>query len=113
MLLWDIIRDWFVTNIWGGFTSQGYNYGGSIGDIQYLDSDGNLVEDMLSSYGFGFPLGNIYNGADGGITTSYITLGDWLSTISTIIVLIALCFFFFLMVRWLFRLTAGLIQGRG
>lgn len=90
MTLWNIIRDWFVVNIWGGFDSA-----------QVYHSD-NIVGEVFD-------------------TTSYkvleydgdtLSLADWLSTTSTIIVLVILCIIFGLMVRWLFRLTSGLLQGR-
>ena len=106
-MLWDIIRDWFVMNIWGGTLSTegivdtffGYVSTENNGDIPIL---GNEV--YLPFNGYTDSQSDLIK---------YINFADWLSTTSTIIVLIALCFFFFLMVRWLFRLTAGLIQGRG
>lgn len=102
MLLWDIIRDWFVSTIWGGTISTGETLeGGFFGKFMVAQSNNYYFMDK-------------HNGDSWFLVGShYINFGDWASTTSTIIVMIALCFFFFLMVRWLFRLTAGLIQGRG
>ena len=107
MLLWDIIRDWFVMNIWGGTSSEAYDYYTSFGRVFIVGNGSetsNSVDLML-------PV-KLFNG-NYGSEVSYISIGDWLSTTSTIIVLIAICVGFFFLVRWLFRLTAGLIAGRG
>lgn len=107
MLLWDIIRDWFVMNIWGGSTSEAYDYYASVGRV-FIQGEGTEVSNthdiMVPVKLFSFVYGS---------EVDYISLGDWLSTTSTIIVLIAICVGFFFLVRWLFRLTAGLIAGRG
>lgn len=106
MTLWNIIRDWFVINIWGGYTSE---------DILYLNTIGKILRDDAGEedYFLGTTDDLFFKVGQHIYVTDYISIGDWLSTTSTIIVLIALCFFFFLMVRWLFRLTSGLIHGRG
>lgn len=107
MLLFDIIRDWFVMYIWGGFTSLGEPFSCSIGLLRYSD----LWEGESSNLNdVSFRISNGFN-SDGSEFLTYIGLGDWLSTTSTIIVMILLCVVFGLMVRWLFRLTAGLLRG--
>ena len=91
-MLWDIIRDWFVEHVWGGITSTNQTFGGYIGSINNgLTKSNNL---MLK------------------IGENSLSLGDWLSTTSTIIVLVLMCAFLFLVVRYLFRLTSGLTRGR-
>lgn len=105
--LWNIIRDWFVVNIFGGWTSSEVSYRFPIGHT-YSADNGFIMLDTAYTY---LPI-KLYSD-DWETFIDNISIGDWLSTMSTIIVLIALCFFFFLMVRWLFRLTSGLIQGRG
>ena len=91
-MLWDIIRDWFVEYVWGGVTSNNVTFGGYIGTINNNLSKSNNL--MLK------------------IGENSLSLGDWLSTTSTIIVLVLMCAFLFLVVRYLFRLTSGLIRGR-
>lgn len=108
MLLFDIIRDWFVMNIWGGFTSTEESYSGFLGLV--CTEEGNT--DWLTT-AFGFLPINVYSDNNSTGQFNWISIGDWLSSISTIIVMILLCIVFGLMVRWLFRLTSGLIQGRG
>lgn len=109
MSLWDIIRNFFVQHIFGGTDTDLISWGGFIGNL-YNKNTNDGIEGY--AYDLSFKLNNSYvqyfNDAD-----LYISIGDWLSTTFTIITLIALCFFLFLVVRWLFRLTAGLIQGRG
>lgn len=41
-----------------------------------------------------------------------LELYKWLATTSTIIVLVLMVVFLFLVVRWCFRLTSGLLQGK-
>lgn len=90
-MLWDIIRDWFVQHVWGGITSSNATFGGIIG------SNNNSI---MKSNTFIFTIGDYK-----------LSMGDWLSTTSTIIVLVLMCAFLFLVVRYLFRLTSGLIRG--
>lgn len=107
-MLWDIIRDWFVMYIWGGTTSNHITSNGFLGFFYETGS--------MSSWegtGTGEVMIKIGSMVDGGNDTiyEYMCLGDWLSTTSTIIVLIAICVALFLVVRYLFRLTSGLIRG--
>lgn len=111
MLLFDIIRDWFVMYIWGGWTSTGDNYFTHWG-MGYLffdnefDSEYGLTGNDINC----LKLHDIVYGLGGDNYLTY-SISDWLSTTSTIIVMILLCVVFGLMVRWLFRLTAGLLRG--
>lgn len=41
-----------------------------------------------------------------------LTIATWLCTITTIICLVLIVVFLVLFIRWLFRLTSGLIQGK-
>lgn len=88
MALWDIIRDFFVSTIFGGTSSNGTTYNMTIGNSTNTSS---LVFDI--------------NGLN-------INIGDWLSTTSTIFILILLCIGIGLVVRWLFKLTSGLFLAR-
>lgn len=101
MPLWDFIRNWFVTNIWGGhyLTVEGY----------WMNEDKRFLV-----YG----TGNNVVASDYGVYTSDfkvlgdMCLGDWLSTTSTILVLVAVCVGLFFLTRYFFRMFAGLISGR-
>lgn len=108
MTLWNIIRDFFVQYFFGGLDSQGREFGSSMGGG--YDAQQSLTP-FDTTY-FCFKFSNIYEDNSGSQTVFY-SIGDWLSTTMTIITLIALAFFLFLVVRWLFKLTAGLFQGRG
>ena len=90
-MLWDIIRDWFVQYVWGGISSTNVTFGGHIGSINNGLTQTNNLMLKIGDYS--------------------LSLGDWLSTTSTIIVLVLMCAFLFLVVRYLFRLTSGLIRG--
>ena len=102
LVLWDIIRDWFVQFVWGGLDSTGELYTGVIGGGEWVDGIGQLpgYYEFYDTQSLTFQIGNIN-----------ISLGDWLSTTSTIIVLALMCLFFYLMIRYMFRLTSGLIRG--
>lgn len=111
-MLWDLIRDWFVQYIWGGCTSNGNFYGGFLGYLGY-DTGDVIGEDAFSTNNFTINVGGAYFSGEGDILNArYMNIGDWLSTTSTIIVLVALVIFFFFIIRYLFRLTSGLIRGR-
>lgn len=108
MTLWNIIRDFFVQYIFGGVDSNEVLYSfvcgktigfkGGVYEEEYLTGFNDL-------YAFSYTTGDGY--------TYYLGMSDWLSTTATIITLCAICVFLFFFVRWLFRLTAGLISGRG
>lgn len=121
MLIWDIIRDWFVMNIWGGCTAGGDFYSGHLGPfIQPVTNGGeaNLNDNLTTStqfikVGSGL-LPDIWDtGADLDFSGAYyMSLGDWLSTISTIIILVAVSVGLFFLVRYFFRMFSGLLSGR-
>lgn len=85
MTLWNIIRDFFIQYIFGGTASNGVPY------------NENIIAGEINTNNYAI--------------LNDITLGNWLSTTATIIVLIGICLAIWHFVRWLFRLTAGLIRG--
>lgn len=99
-MLWDIIRDWFVQYVWGGTNSVGTVFGGTFGKFMVDDGGSYYYMDKLNNDAW-FKVGS-----------HYINFGDWASTTSTIIVLILLCAFLFIVVRYMFRLCSGLFRGR-
>ena len=99
-MLWDIIRDWFVQYVWGGSTSTGEMFGGHFARFMVQNGD-NYYYMNKTAQDTWFQVGS-----------HYINFGDWASTLSTIAVLLALVVFLFFVVRYLFRLTSGLIRGR-
>lgn len=105
MLLWDIIRDWFVQYVFGGFTSVGQPYGGRLG--QFMLSGGNATS--YRCYNIYFPINMITSSNEQVIGVS---VGDWLSTTATLIVMISVCVALWFLVRYFFRMFAGLISGR-
>lgn len=111
MLIWDIIRDWFVMNIWGGLTSDLHAYAGFIGSGAYVPNIDDIERSDLMTSGFMVPIKDCFN-ADYDIYVSYISLGDWLSTTSTIIVLVAISVGLYFLTRYFFRMFAGLLSGR-
>lgn len=104
MMIWDIIRDWFVMNIWGGLASNYQSYGGFVG-LFYNSSQG--TDTGLTNDTF-VPVKVIASQS----VRDYISLGDWLSTTSTIIILIAVSVGLFYLTRYFFRMFAGLLAGR-
>ena len=106
MVLWDIIRDWFVVYVWGGYTSTGTYYGLSIGKA-YSTSGGNQWGlDLNSIKALDVSLDNRFVSING-----HYGLSDYLSTLSTLLVFGLMCFALYLIIRYMFRLTAGLIRG--
>lgn len=111
MTLWNLIRDFFVQHIFGGFSSNGDwytqnvlgfinnshvdSYAVDTGEYQFLK-----ISDMM-----------IYSGEDSVINIpQYISLGDWLSTTFTIITLVLLVIFLYIFVKWIFKLFSGLLK---
>lgn len=105
-MIWDIIRDWFVMNIWGGTTSEAYDYYAYLGRA-YIYGNGS---EITNTYDIMVPV-KLFN-SNYGADVNYISLGDWLSTTSTIIVLVAVCVGLFFLTRYFFRMFAGLLSGR-
>lgn len=98
MLLWDIIYGFFAKYIWGGY---------------YVSSNGAWLA---------FQRGGLINATDVGVPSQVgnfatslkiygdLTLADWLNTTSTIIVLIGICIFLYLVTKYLFKFVAGLFK---
>lgn len=76
-----------------------------------------IIYDFISTHIFpvGAKLGANVTTSDTSLSVAgaTLTLQEWLCSTLTIIVLCAMCFFLFLVTRWLFRLFAGLLAGRG
>lgn len=85
MSLWNLIRDWFVQYIWGGVDSFDNTYGNN--NIGYVFSSTDEITQNTNVSSFFIPLVKSYED-NMGVYVDYICLGDWLSTTSTIIVLI-------------------------
>lgn len=116
MLLWDIIRDWFVQYVFGGYTSTGYDYFGIVGKAYFATDDNPLsYSDIMSTqYGwFGVPNVWVDDAGTSHNAMAYIGMGDWLSTTATIITLVALCLFLFLAVKWVFNVFRNTLERVG
>lgn len=104
VVLWNIIRDWFVTYIFGGVTSTLEFYSGFLGSIYNGSPD--YYEDM-TNINYYVNVGGL---EDFGETTNvFLSLGDWLSSTATIITLVALCFALAFFIRWIFRVFSNAI----
>lgn len=110
-MLWDIIRDFFVTYIFGGNASSGLFYTGFFGQFFCVDSSGSQVDTLntatLDTY---VKLDNFLISDFDANTYLYICVGDWLSTTFTIITLILICYMFLRITIWLFKFGAGLFK---
>ena len=105
MSIWNIIRDWFVQYIFGGFNSNMDFYDmGVIGNLANKDGSNFFIGSIGDTY---VPVKLFNEGS--GAEICYITLGDWLSTTATLIVIIAVCFGLFMLVRYFFRMFSGLL----
>lgn len=104
-MLFTIIRDFFVQHVWGGYDSQFQPYSPFIG--QFFNQDFNLDQPGIAE--IYVPVGKNLVSSLGDEVDMYISLGDWLSTTSTIItmVVILVCIAFF--IRWLFKVVSNSI----
>lgn len=112
MLLWDIIRSWFVQYVFGGtlLDAEGnlQNFTPSAGFLSVYEGNGEWFDEYFGSIcDVQFVVGTRGDGMN-----YNINLGDWLSTTATLIVLIAVCVGLFFLVRYFFRMFAGLLSGR-
>ena len=98
MTLWNLIRDFFVENIFGGYLSNGTIISNNV------ISGTNSAVNTTSNIQFSIPTWLK------GSTEFKLSLGDWLSTSFTIITLILLVFFLYIFVKWIFRIFAGLLS---
>lgn len=119
MMLWDIIRDWFVTYVFGGFDSNLEPHSAFLGIGFDKSNQGDLIATYSDTL---FPAGvdpnsegyiaNFFDNGDG-VYLQGLTFGDWLSTTATIITLIALCLFLFLAVKWVFNVFRNTLERVG
>lgn len=104
MTLWNLIRDFFVQNIFGGWLSNNTKVNPNF--VGYIRAENSSATAGYSADTY-VHVGDILN--SNGSVVSYITLGDWLSTTFTIITLVLLVFFLYIFVKWIFKLFAGLM----
>jgi len=107
MTLWNIIRDFFVQNVFGGSLSNGSMV--NIGRVgQMFGADGMVGNAGMNN--FAVYIGEQKYSGSSILTATHINLGDWLSTTATIITLVLLTAVMYLMVKWIFRVFAGLLR---
>lgn len=96
-MLWDLIRDFFVQHVFGGYDSEGNAFSTFIGKLKDVDG----AEDLSWAESIWFTIDS--NG-------NQLALGDWLSTtataISITIIVVLCCLFIYKIVR----LIGGLIR---
>ena len=92
MFIWDLIRDFLVQYIFGGYNSQGVSYSCSVG----FDAQEG------TSFGTEYTLVPLTFQSDDGLTL-HLCIGDWLSTTTTIIIMCLIVVLFCLLVRWIFK----------
>lgn len=107
MTLWNIIRDFFVQYVFGGVTSNGQSVSGNF-FIGNLFAFINGSPDDIYGAGTDNIIFNINGFTDPNYDnlnslSVYMSLGDYLSTTATIIVLVVLAVVVALGIRWLFR----------
>lgn len=108
MTLWNLIRDFFVKNIFGGLLSDGETFvDGCFIGLGYHNQ--NLDGAPITTSSMMVNIGN-YNDFTADIPLNSLSLGDWLSTTFTIITLVLLVIFLYIFVKWIFKLFAGLLH---
>ena len=109
MTLWNLIRDFFVTNIFGGILSNGDFVEGNI--IGYAVSTDFETAEKIDTTGLYVDIGGIGAVAETDIRGNVgLFFGDWLSTTFTIITLILFVIFLYIFVKWIFKLFSGLLH---
>lgn len=107
--LWNIIRDFFVRNVFGGFDTEGVWYDTFFGLGQYFTNEGvwddstNAIGHELLVIEFPSPYENIVK----------LSISDWLSTTATIITLVGLFIAITLLIISLFKWIVRLVSLRG
>lgn len=102
-MIWDYIRDFLVQYIFGGYDSNGVGYGALLGRLDnteygeyYINTTDYLV------------LNNQFVSDGGEVTGGFsMSLGDWLSTTATIIIMCLAVFLMIMLVRWVWRLVTS------
>ena len=108
MTLWNLIRDFFVQNFFGGTLSNGEFIGhesivGTVTDTDVLLYDTATTCDSFVN------IGDLIVDNEGTAHAPFITFGDWFSTTFTIITLVLFIIFLYIFVKWIFKLFAGLL----
>lgn len=102
-MLWDLIRDFFVENVFGGVNSSGTLFNITLGRGWYVDG----ADDIIFGGDYMFQMSS---GLNGDTSFRYISLADWLSTTATAIsitIIVVLCCLF---IYKIIRLVGGLIR---
>lgn len=97
MLIWDYIRDFLVQHIFGGVDSTNHFYQCTIGNMT-SHSGSYFIGNTATTY---VPI-NLFTD-DLEETVDFISIGDWLSTTTTIIIMCLIVVLFAMLVRWVFK----------
>ena len=101
MMLWDIIRDFFVQYVFGGIDSNEHFYETMFG-FGHGFNDG--AEEIEYTNAIFVKLDNFLSTDFDGVS---VNIGDYLSTTFTIITLVIMFIVMCLLVRWCFRVMKG------
>lgn len=106
-MLWNIIRDFIVEHITGGTTSNFQFYNPSLGEF-YIMKDGYVDDVLFSGTGATYVSTNFFL-EDVGMTepVAYMSIGDWLATTITAIIMVLLVVFAVWLVRWIFKAVSS------
>lgn len=105
MMLWDLIRDFYVMYIFGGYSSDLVNYHGYLGHFYDSSSDYLLEDNYTNAVYFNF---KGYSSVEG-VYFDYYSLGDYLSTIATIITLIVILLVCFHIIKKCFNVFTRIL----
>lgn len=106
MMLWDLIRDFFVQHITGGYLSNGTFIPTILGHMSVFENNEVIDSGLFSTIDSDFvPLGS-----DGAVSF-YTNISDYLATtltiISLILILVACCMFVWKLIKVVGRLFMG------
>lgn len=102
-MLWNIIRDFLVQYITGGYDSNGISYSASVGRI---DSYRNGAFDEIVSNNEEL-IYKVSTFTDSGLCERYLNLSDWLATTITAIIMCLLVVFAVWLIRWIFKAVSS------
>lgn len=91
-MLWDLVLDFFIHHIFGGVDTQGVYYYACLG-FNYNEGSGEYTA-IYTSNGFRYSFLTTQYGSN-----MYMPLGNYLSLIATIITMVALVIFSFIIIK--------------
>lgn len=108
-MFWDIVYNFFIQHIFGGFDTFGNGYTSSLGIGFYNNNGTDITDDFLTTDAWLINLNGAFQYDGDYYSNFYMPIGNYLSLIATIISMVAIVVLCCLFIKKIYNMCAHII----